>query len=129
MKRSLHILACAVIAAIALATGSIVGAHPPPTADSQGRLTDSHGMALYTYDPDGTGNQSRCDGACAALWPPYLADSAARAPVAFSLVTRTDHGLQWSSGGRPLYRYAGDSKPGEASGDGMNGSWHVARMH
>lgn len=86
-------------------------------------------MALYTYAPDGRGGGSHCRGVCAAVWPPYLADQGARGQRGFGLVKR-DHGsLQWTYNGRPLYRYAADTKPGMTSGDGVNGVWHVVRSH
>jgi len=92
-----------------------------------GDLRDALGMTLYTYAPDGTSGTSHCTGPCAAVWPPYSADPGARAAGGFGLVTRTDHTLQWSYGGRPLYRYAADTAPGMTKGDGVNGVWHVAR--
>jgi len=101
----------------------------PPAADGQQRLVGSGGMTLYTYDPDGNRGRSQCDGACAALWPPYLAAAGAKVEDGFGLVTRSDHRLQWSYRGRPLYRYAGDTAPGTTQGDGVNGNWHVARIH
>lgn len=100
-----------------------------PTADTQQRLVGSHGMTLYTYDPDGDSGRSQCDGTCAVLWPPYLAAAGAKAAGGFGLVSRADHNLQWSYRGHPLYRYAGDTAPGTALGDGVNGNWHVARAH
>ena len=101
----------------------------PPAADAQQRLVGSHGMTLYTYDPDGNSGHSQCNGTCAALWPPYLAAPGAKAEGGFGLVSRSDHSLQWSYRGRPLYRYAGDTASGTALGDGVNGNWHVVRMH
>lgn len=101
----------------------------PPATDTQQRLVGSHGMTLYTYDPDGNSGRSQCDGTCAVLWPPYLAAAGAKAGSGFGLVTRSDHSLQWSYQGRPLYHYAGDTAPGTTLGDGVNGNWHVARIH
>lgn len=104
-------------------------ASPPPKAGSQGILTGAAGMTLYTYDPDGASGASHCTGPCAIVWPPYLADPGAVAVTGFGLVARPDHREQWSYQGRPLYRYAGDTKPDEALGEGVNGVWHVARTH
>ncbi|MGH9149067.1 MAG: hypothetical protein ACRD0F_01860, partial [Acidimicrobiales bacterium] len=36
-------------------------------------------------------------------------------------------GAQVSYNGKPLYRYAGDSAPGQVTGDGIGGLWHVAK--
>jgi predicted lipoprotein with Yx(FWY)xxD motif len=42
-------------------------------------------------------------------------------------ITRSDGSTQASYGGHPLYTYAADSAPGQASGNGLNvsgGVWH-----
>lgn len=104
-------------------------ASPPPLQNAQGILETPNGMTLYTYAPDGSTGFSHCDGPCASVWPPYLADSGAHPAQGFSLTKRPDHTLQWSYQGQPLYRYAGDTKPGEARGDGINGVWHVVSVH
>lgn len=89
-------------------------------------LTDAKGMALYTFDKD-SGGKSACYGKCAENWPPLMADPTASAPAGYSLITRDDGGKQWAYQGKPLYRWAKDAKPGDETGDGVNGSWHVAR--
>src|SRR5947209_1456422 len=35
-------------------------------------LIDGHGRALYLFTRDGQGGPSRCHGACASRWPPFL---------------------------------------------------------
>lgn len=105
-------------------------ASPLPAPNAQGILETPNGMTLYTYAPDGSSTGvSHCTGPCASVWPPYLADPGAHLPQGFSLVTRPGQTMQWSYHGQPLYRYAADSKPGEMLGDGVNGVWHVARIH
>jgi len=45
----------------------------------------------------------------------------------FGTITRSDGSKQATFNGHPLYTYKGDSKPGEASGNGLNingGLWH-----
>lgn len=115
------------LALVILAT--LAQASPPPAPNAQGILETPNGMTLYTYDPDGSTGVSHCVGPCASVWPPYLADSGAHPAQGFSLITRSDQNLQWSYRGQPLYRYAGDTKPGTALGDGLNGVWHIARTH
>jgi len=112
---------------MAIAAGA--AAQSAPSTDAHGRLTGSRGMTLYSYDPDGSSGQSHCDGSCAALWPPYVAESGAQPHAGFGLVVRADHSRQWSYQGHPLYRYAGDTTPGTALGDGLNGQWHVVHAH
>src|SRR4051812_30456687 len=45
------------------------------TSGSAGRfLVDGRGHSLYLFDRD-EGGESYCNGACAAVWPPYEAES------------------------------------------------------
>lgn len=108
-------------------------AEPPPPAgiaigqDSRGPiLVDSRGFALYVRDGDGP-DSSRCYGRCAQIWPPLSALAGAVPLGLFTLSIRTDGTSQWSHAGRPLYRYVKDERPGQTTGDGLAGIWHVAR--
>jgi len=124
----MNYLKAAMIALFGLSTMGVVHAAPMPVHDASGRLTSVDGRSLYVYDRDMIGHASTCVGPCAALWPPYLASAGAMPADGFSLIKRSDGDrLQWAWHGRPLYRYAGDSRPGEQSGDRINGVWHLAR--
>ena len=116
-----------ILAALGVSVAVIVQAAPQPAVAASGLVTSAAGMTLYTYDRDPIGGGSACIGPCAVLWPPYLAAAGAPAQGDFSLVKRADGRLQWAWKGRPLYLYAGDSKPGSSAGDRINGVWHVAR--
>lgn len=89
-------------------------------------LTDSKGMTLYVFDKD-SGEASACYDKCAANWPPLLAPAGAKAEDDYGLITRTDGTMQWTYYGKPLYLWIKDAKPGDATGDGFNGVWHVAK--
>ncbi|CAA7614969.1 conserved exported hypothetical protein [Magnetospirillum sp. LM-5] len=89
-------------------------------------LTDAAGMTLYVFDKDEPG-KSNCLDTCAANWPPALADTADMAKPPYSIITRADGSKQWAHGGKPLYRWAKDAKPGDATGDGFRDIWHVAK--
>jgi len=110
----------AVFAAPALAQSGIM------TADtSLGKvLADANGMTLYTYDADADG-MSACYDGCAASWPPLLAAEGAVAEGDYGLTTRTDGTVQWTYMGKPLYLWVRDSAPGDVTGDGVGGVWHV----
>lgn len=95
--------------------------------DSQAILTDTRQMSLYTFDKDTTG-KSNCNGGCAAKWPPLLAEDNATATAPYSLVTRDDGKQQWAVNGQPLYAWIKDTKPGDTTGDGVKGVWHLAIM-
>lgn len=115
-------------AAVALVLFMLAGAATAgalPVRNAQGVLAGSDGHTLYSYDPDGTSGRSHCDGPCAAVWPPYLVDQALKPAGDFSASSRSDGKRQWTYRGRPLYLFAGDAKPGDRDGDGVNGAWHV----
>jgi len=118
------------IAALALTTATAVAQSAPvKTGDSaKGKvLTDNAGMTLYTFDKDSAG-KSACNGPCATNWPPLMASAEAKPAGAFTVITRDDGGKQWAQGGKPLYTWKNDKKPGDITGDGfLNGAWHIAK--
>ena len=67
------------------------------------RLGDGSGNPLYTYDADQTGKSS-CYAECAKEFPPFVADSHAKASGDFSILVRDDQVKQWTYQGKPLYR-------------------------
>ena len=116
-----------ILAALGLSVAVIAQAASQPAVAASGLVTSAAGMTHYTYDRDPVSGGSACIGPCAVLWPPYLAAAGAQAQGDFSLTRRADGRLLWAWKGRPLYLYAGDSKPGSSAGDRINGVWHVAR--
>lgn len=99
-----------------------------PTKLQSGMLTNNDGMTLYIFDNDPAGaGKSVCNGDCAAKWPPLMATAKDKAAGDYSIVTRDDGGLQWAFKGKPLYLWIKDQKPGDTTGDGVKGVWHVAK--
>ena len=97
-----------------------------PAKVQEGMLVGPNGMTLYTFDRDTAGNgKSVCNGPCATNWPPLMAGQAAPAGD-YSVVTRDDGGRQIAYKGKPLYYWVKDGKPGDKTGDGVNGVWHIA---
>ncbi|GGO84087.1 SCO0930 family lipoprotein [Wenjunlia tyrosinilytica] len=94
-------------------------------------VTDSAGFTLYRFDKD-TANppKSNCSGACAKTWPAVPAgDASASAAIDSSLlgtVKRADGTEQLTLAGWPLYRYAKDTAPKQANGQGVGGVWFAA---
>lgn len=88
-------------------------------------LTDKNGMSLYTFDKD-TVEKSHCNAGCAALWPPLLVQDGDTKPDAYSTFKRNDGNLQWAYNGQPLYTWVKDQKPGDKTGNGVKGVWHLA---
>lgn len=92
-------------------------------------VTNAKGLTLYSFAPDSS-STSRCNGACATIWPPVKGPATAGAGVTGKLatITRADGSPQASYNGHPVYTYTGDSAPGQANGNGLNvngGVWHV----
>lgn len=118
------------IAAVAIATtAAFAQSAPVKTGDSaKGKvLTDSSGMTLYTFDKDAAG-KSVCNGPCATNWPPLMAAADAKPAGALTVIVRDDGSKQWAQGGKPLYTWKNDKKPGDITGDGfLNGAWHIAK--
>jgi predicted lipoprotein with Yx(FWY)xxD motif len=91
-------------------------------------LTNAKGFTLYWFAPD-TSTTSKCNGSCAAFWPPMKGPDTAGAGVTGKLATikRSDGSTQETYNGHPLYTYKGDTAPGQAKGNGLNiqgGVWH-----
>jgi predicted lipoprotein with Yx(FWY)xxD motif len=117
--------AVATLAVSAFATtnsGTIVKVGP----SNLGRvLVDSHGKTLYMWAHDKS-SKSTCNGDCAAYWPPLvtrgkpIALAGARADL-LSSSRRSDGRMQVTYGGRPLYYFVQDTKPGQTKGEGLTG--------
>jgi predicted lipoprotein with Yx(FWY)xxD motif len=92
-------------------------------------LVDAEGNTLYgfTNDVDGV---STCTDDCAATWPAHLIEGEpvlgeGLDPAVFSVVEGADGGQQLKAGKWPLYRFSGDSAPGDVNGQGVGEVWFV----
>src|SRR5215813_8425535 len=91
-------------------------------------LTTSQGRTLY-YRTTDTVSTSTCTGTCASTWPPLLTSGSpvAAASLPGRLGSLSDaNGTQVTYNGHLLYTYAGDSKPGDTHGEGIEEVWFVA---
>jgi predicted lipoprotein with Yx(FWY)xxD motif len=93
-------------------------------------FTDGNGKSLYFFAIDATG-ESGCSGNCAVTWPVYYAGSetapAGIAAADLATITRADGTKQTTFKGWPMYYYAGDTKKSDLNGDGIGGTWFVAK--
>lgn len=89
-------------------------------------LTDAQGMTLYIFDKDEMG-VTNCYDQCAVNWPPFVAADGAAAQGDLTLVQRNDGTMQWAYDGMPLYYWKNDVNPGDTTGDGVGGVWHVIK--
>ena len=121
---------------------SPVAASPSPTAGAEIQagssrlgqiLVDGSGRTLYLFVAD-KGTASVCNSAaCVQYWPPLLTTGApvAGAGVNAALLgttTRQDGKTQVTYAGHPLYYFITDKKPGDVTGQGINGfggPWYV----
>ncbi|MFI9387169.1 hypothetical protein [Kutzneria sp. NPDC052558] len=105
------------------------------TATTVGQLgqvvTDAAGMTLYRFDAD-TANPpaSNCYDQCAQTWPPELATSSTATldgidQSAVGVILRKDGTKQITINGWAVYRYAKDTAPGDAKGQGLMQKWYA----
>jgi predicted lipoprotein with Yx(FWY)xxD motif len=94
-------------------------------------LITPDGMTLYTFSKD-TAGASTCSGDCAKEWPPYtvLADDRVAAgglKGKLETITREDKKIQVTYNGAPLYVFAKDKVPGDATGNKVGDVWFVVK--
>jgi predicted lipoprotein with Yx(FWY)xxD motif len=95
-------------------------------------LVDGQGRTLYLFEKDKP-TASGCNGACASIWPPLTTATETVAggglPTAkLGSVKRADGQTEVTYAGHPLYTYAGDAKPGDTRGQGLDqfgAEWYV----
>jgi predicted lipoprotein with Yx(FWY)xxD motif len=92
-------------------------------------LTTNKGRTLYSLSAE-TGGRFICTGACLSTWHPLVvpAGNKPAGPVQLGTIERPDGRTQVTFKGRPLYSFDGDSKAGDANGEGIRdvGTWHAA---
>ena len=133
----------AALALAALAFGAEAAAAPDATSARSATvklahsrlgkiLVDSRGRTLYVLSSD-SARKSTCFGACAENWPPLRAS---RKPTVgkglkaskVGTIRRRDGKPQVTYNRHPLYRFVGDTKPGQTNGQGIvafGGRWTV----
>jgi predicted lipoprotein with Yx(FWY)xxD motif len=88
-------------------------------------LVDGSGRTLYLFAAD-KGADSACYAGCAAAWPPVLTTGAPQAgsgvdPSLLGTSRRKDGSTEVTYAGHPLYYFVADKKPGDTTGQGVNG--------
>ena len=87
-------------------------------------IVDGSGRTLYVFDRD-IPDTSTCYDACAMAWPPLLTVGSA-APghdlnsADLGTTARSNGAVQVTYRGHPLYRFAGDTQPGDTMGQGLD---------
>ncbi len=118
-------------ATTAAAQGAGGGTVAVATTNLGAILVGANGRTLYAFTKD-KGSQSVCSGQCATTWPALTVTGAAAAGtgVQASLLStskQANGSTQVTYDGKPLYYFAGDAKPGDTKGQGLNGVWFAIR--
>jgi predicted lipoprotein with Yx(FWY)xxD motif len=87
-------------------------------------IVDGRGRTLYLFEKDKRG-RSMCSGACAGEWPPLITHGR---PIAtggakqslLGMIRRADGRKQVTYAGHALYRFIGDMRRGQTSGEGSH---------
>lgn len=142
LNRSTPFVLLIVLAGALLLGAAVAGARAPQPTDvkfvakkasspSLGKtvLTNNKGRTLYSLSVEKHG-KFICTGSCLSIWHPLVVQVGVtpKGPVPLGTVKRPDGRTQVTFKGRPLYTFNGDSKKGDANGEGIKdvGTWHAA---
>ncbi|QGF23065.1 hypothetical protein [Raineyella fluvialis] len=89
-----------------------------------------NGMTVYQFTKDvKDSGKSSCTGGCLKAWPPVLTTQATPALQGITgtvgTITTPEGAKQVTLNGLPLYYWASDTKPGDTTGQGVQGVWYV----
>ena len=123
----LAISAVAVPMALARGSKTVAGEATAPSLHKT-VLTNIKGLTLYTLSGEKNG-KFICTGSCLKTWPPLLVATGTKpkGPVTLGTIKRPEGKTQVTFKGAPVYTFSGDSKKGEANGEGIKdvGVWHA----
>lgn len=92
-------------------------------------LTTTKGRTLYSLSVEKNG-KFICTTSCLSVWHPLMVPAGVHptGPVKLGTIKRPEGGTQVTYKGLPLYRFGGDTKVGQANGEGIKdvGTWHAA---
>jgi predicted lipoprotein with Yx(FWY)xxD motif len=120
----------AVAVPMALAGGSktVAGEATAPSLHKT-VLTNTKGLTLYTLSGETKGKFICTTSECLKAWPPLLVKpgTTPKGPVKLGTVKNPEGKTQVTYKGMPVYTFEGDSKKGEANGEGLKdvGVWHA----
>ena len=94
-------------------------------------LTNLSGRTLYSLSAEKNG-KFICTASCLSIWHPLTVPAGVEptGPAKLGTITRPEGKIQVTYKGRPLYRFGGDTKAGQANGEGIKdvGTWHAATV-
>jgi predicted lipoprotein with Yx(FWY)xxD motif len=128
LAAALAISAMAVPMALAKGSKTVVGEASAPSLHKT-VLTNTKGLTLYSLSVEKNG-KFICTGSCTSTWIPLVvaAGTKPKGPVKLGTIKRPEGKIQVTFKGLPLYTFDGDSKKGQANGEGFKdvGTWHAA---
>ncbi|MEV6282774.1 hypothetical protein [Kribbella sp. NPDC051770] len=100
----------------------------PTAVDREGRT-----LYLSVLDSNDPPRSVCLSSKCLTAWEPLYAPAGQAKPAAgpgvdsarLGVVRRADGRRQVTLGGWPLYRFDGDTSPGDVGGDGLKGTWRA----
>lgn len=128
-------LAMALVALLAAPAGArsgkLVAKEVESTSLGKTVLANLKGHTLYSLSAE-TNGRFICTGPCLANWHPLLVPAGTKptGPVKLGTIKRPEGKTQVTFKGKPLYAFDGDSKPGQANGEGFKdvGTWHAVTL-
>ena len=119
-------------AGVALAAAVTVNSAKNPTL---GKIAvSSSGFTIYHNTKEK--GSIKCTGACAKIWPPLLVGKSEKVKAGPGInlaklgkIKRPNGRFQVTYYGKPLYRYAPDTKPGSINGEGIGGIWFALKTN
>lgn len=138
IRRLTGLAAVALVGLLAFAVAGGIGGTTPTKrvvkiaklSDGSSVLANLRGRTLYSLSVEKHG-KFICTAGCLSIWHPLVVPKGDRptGPVTLGTVKRPDGRTQVTYRGRPLYRFANDTKTGEANGEGFKdvGTWHAAK--
>ena len=95
-------------------------------------LANANGFTIYWFARDHRGSaRPACAGNCLMTWSPVTGTPVAATGVTLGgvlgTITRPNGLVQATYNGYPLYTFGSDSAPGQLSGNGAAGAWHVIK--
>ena len=119
-------------AGVALAAAVTVNSAKNPTLGKI--VVSSSGFTLYHNTKEK--GSIKCTGACAKIWPPLLVGKSEKVKAGPGInlaklgkIKRPNGRFQVTYYGKPLYRYAPDTKPGSINGEGIGGIWFALKTN
>jgi predicted lipoprotein with Yx(FWY)xxD motif len=126
-------LMAAALATCALAQGSSKRVAKEAQNATLGKtvLVSLSGRTLYSLSVENKGKFT-CTASCLSIWHPLTVPAGVKptGPVKLGTIRRPEGGIQVTYKGLPLYRFGGDTKAGQANGEGIRdvGTWHAAAV-